>query len=117
MKLNIKDETFTHEVYYETTIDLETEITSVSNIIKARVLKELDNYDNPNNLMSANQIERALNTKIDKDKQIDLALKAFENNSYFILIDDIQAKSLDQIVVIDKNTSVSFMKLTPLIGG
>jgi len=117
MKLKIKDETFTHEVYYETTIDLETEITSVSNIIKARVIKELDNYNNPNNLMSAQKIEKILNSKISKEEQIDSALKAFENNAYFILIDNIQAKSLSQVVVVDKDTSVSFIKLTPLIGG
>lgn len=117
MKLKIKDETFTHEVYYETTIDLETEITSVSNIIKARVIKELENYDNPNNLMNAHEIEKILNNKMNKDEQISSALKAFENNAYFILIDNVQAKSLDQVVVVDKNTSVSFIKLTPLIGG
>lgn len=119
MKLSIKDETFTNEVYYETVIDLETEITTVQNIIKARVIKELENYDNPNNLIKPHEIESILNNKkkIDKEKQIELALNAFNNNSYFVLIDNIQAKSLEQVVVVDKDTHVSFIKLTPLIGG
>ena len=55
--------------------------------------------------------------KVDAEKQYLVALDAFQKNGFFILIDNIQSESLEQMVVINKNTNISFLKLTPLVGG
>jgi hypothetical protein len=55
--------------------------------------------------------------KVDPEKQFLIALDAFQKNGFFILIDNIQSESLDQMVVINADTKLSFVKLTPLVGG
>lgn len=54
---------------------------------------------------------------IDAEKQVYVALDAFTKNGYFLLIDTIQSESLEQEVFLKSTTSISFIKLTPLVGG
>jgi hypothetical protein len=54
---------------------------------------------------------------IDAEQQVYIALDAFIHNAYFVLIDQKQAMSLDEMVLLTPETEVSFVKLTPLIGG
>ena len=54
---------------------------------------------------------------MDAEKQIYIALDAFLKNGYFILIDNFQAHELDQQVDVKPSTQLSFVKLTPLVGG
>ena len=60
-----------------------------------------------------------LNTRraIDGEKQVYTALHAFQKNTFFVLIDDVQAESLEQEIELSGNPLVSFIKLTPLVGG
>ena len=55
--------------------------------------------------------------KVDEEKQIYVALEAFQKNGFFILIDDEQVETLEQKVLVNESTAVSFIKLTPLVGG
>jgi hypothetical protein len=55
--------------------------------------------------------------KVDAEKQRLIALDAFAKNGFFILIDNIQSESLEQMVVINDKTDINFVKLTPLVGG
>ena len=55
--------------------------------------------------------------KVDAIKQIEVALREFESCAYFILVDDLQVKSLDDEVALCADTKVTFIKLTPLVGG
>ena len=65
--------------------------------------------------------EQALNQKnlkrANPEKQLQIALEAFEGNGYFVLINDRQAESLDDEVVVTADATISFVKLTPLVGG
>jgi hypothetical protein len=54
---------------------------------------------------------------IDWETQFASAVEGFSRNAFFVIIDDKQAESLDQEFVIGPKTSVSFVKLVPLIGG
>ena len=55
--------------------------------------------------------------KIDWREQYKKAVEAFERNGFIILVDELQAESLDQIIQIEAKTSVTFLKLVPLVGG
>ncbi|HMS41616.1 MAG TPA: hypothetical protein PKE69_15395, partial [Pyrinomonadaceae bacterium] len=55
--------------------------------------------------------------KINEREQYEKAIQAFERNGFIVLVDDIQAESLDQIIEIEAKTSVTFLKLVPLVGG
>lgn len=124
--LKLRDETLSGKVENYVEVDLNEEAT-VADIIKARVSKEVELYNN-----KANEVAYTLVTKeailnkskasasknfIDVEKQIYVALDAFQKNGFFVLIDNIQAETLEQQVTIRQATKISFIKLTPLVGG
>lgn len=129
MLLKIKDETFAGDVLNEIELEIAEQEISVKDIIEMRVEREVEDYNRRankffNGLVVPSDAEKTLNgykmknnAKIDAEKQVYLALMAFQKNGFFVLIDDVQSESLDQIVKISENTKISFLKLTPLIGG
>jgi hypothetical protein len=44
-------------------------------------------------------------------------LGAFAGNQIIVLVDDHQVESLDEEIVVRPDTRVSFLRLTPLVGG
>lgn len=127
--INIKDETAGGKVTNELKVSFKDNLTTVQDIIKARVHAEVESYNKRmpeyfKGLVQPKDAETTLNgfrvkekRKVDAEKQILTALDAFNKNGYFVLIDNIQAENLEQMVVINANTSISFVKLTPLVGG
>ena len=54
---------------------------------------------------------------IDWERQAAVAEKAFEHNGFFVIVDGAQVASLDDELSLTPETSVRFVKLTPLVGG
>jgi hypothetical protein len=46
-----------------------------------------------------------------------LAKRAFYTNGFILLVDDRQVDELDDEIVIRPDTTVTFLKLVPLVGG
>jgi len=127
--ISIRDENAAGNIIQEIPVSFSSELVSVKDIIRARVVAEVELYNNKlpeyfRGLVRPTDAEQSLNgfklrerKKIDADKQCFIALDAFHKNAYFLLIDNIQAESPEQMVVVNKNTQVSFIKLTPLVGG
>jgi hypothetical protein len=127
--LTIRDTTGTGKVVNEIDISLKSSRVTVKEIIEARVAAEVEKYNGKlpeyfNGLVQPTNAERTLNgykmkerKKIDTEKQIYIALDAFMKNGFFLLIDKFQAEQLDQQVDVSGNTQISFIKLTPLVGG
>jgi hypothetical protein len=128
-QLKIKDETAGGKILNEIIISLQHELVSVSEIISSRVTSEVETYnqrlpDYFQGLVQPDNTEKTLHgykmpkrKLIDAEQQVYIALDAFINNAYFVLIDQKQAISLDEMVLLEPETEVSFVKLTPLIGG
>lgn len=51
------------------------------------------------------------------DRQIERALEAFGQNAFLLLVDDHQVEALDEPVHIAPGSVVTFLRLTPLVGG
>ncbi|NNE89362.1 MAG: hypothetical protein HKN27_14930 [Silicimonas sp.] len=51
------------------------------------------------------------------ENRVKTALEAFESNGFILLVDDIQIESLDQEIKMTPTSVVTFLKLTPLVGG
>ena len=127
--LLIKDESMTGENLGEVTLLFPEEQVTVKDIISQRVEKEVDDYNQKlpsvfNGLIQPSEAEKAINgykmkkrVKIDVEKQILVALAAFQENGFFVLVDDHQAESLYEVVQIKAETTISFVKLTALVGG
>jgi hypothetical protein len=130
--LIVRDETATGTPVHEFPLEFASERITVRDLIRERVYQEVTEYNFRNRrqggifrgLVQPTNTERELNGfKVPKDRDIDWeaqferALAAFGRNGFFILIDDRQAEALDETIVIGPSTHVSFVKLTPLVGG
>lgn len=127
--LSIKDENFSGKVLQEVLIGFRSESVTVKDIIEARVRQEVADYNNKlpeyyNGLIEPTDAEKTINgyklrskKPIDAEKQVYVALDAFQKNGFFVLVDSQQSASLDHEILLRKDTRISFVKLTPLVGG
>jgi len=130
MQLTLNDTTLTGDILNQIKIAVENERTTVKDLISARVEAEVKAYNDKlpeyfNGLIQPTDAEKTLNgfklrnkkQQIDVEKQILIAWDAFQKNGYFILIDEQQAESLEQEVLVSPSTEINFIKLTQLVGG
>jgi hypothetical protein len=131
--ITLRDETNVGKLVQELEIEIEDSTISVKDLIAARVKKEVDIYNNQsadfyaNGLVTPTEFEKALNPdktlkrikrqEVDFEKQLYIALEAFQRNGFFILVDDEQCESLEAQVQLSPDSKISFLKLTPLVGG
>ena len=125
----IKDETTGGKTVHSVAIELPASLVTVAELIERRVAAEVEEYNKkrdknyygliqPNNAeVTANGFRLHKFRQIDAKKQIEIAKDAFLENGFFILIDNIQAESLEQTFVLHPRSEISFVKLTPLVGG
>ena len=126
MLIEILDKTIPGDISNSFKLDLE-EITTPQKIISARVEKEVKTYnkkadDKMQSLVRPLAKETILNgikriKEVDVEKQIYVALEAFQKNAFFILVDDQQVTELDMKIKLKEKSSISFIKLTQLVGG
>lgn len=127
--LTMTDESILGKATNSLQVKFSTALTTVKDIIEARVRAEVDQYNQKmpeyfKGLIEPGEAEKTLNgyklkekRKLDAEKQCFVALEAFQKNGFFLLIDNIQSESLNQMIVINDHTKISFIKLTPLVGG
>jgi hypothetical protein len=128
--LTIRDQTAAGKSVSETVVEFLTERITIRELIRGRVYQEVQDYNRHRpevfrGLVQPTSAEKALNgeyrlrepREIDWKAQFDKACDAFERNGFFILIGDRQAESLEEEVVLDPTTQVSFVRLTQLVGG
>ena len=124
--LTISDESATGQILQELPVQFKSEYITVRELIEARIAEEIKKYESSgvnykSGLVQPTNLELRLNnkkaTKIDLEKQLYVALDAFNKNGFFILINNEQVESLEQKFLVDESTRVSFIKLTPLVGG
>ena len=132
--LTIRDETTAGQVYHELPLEFPSERITVRELIRERVYQEVQDFNRRQGersfrgLIQPTDAERVLNGRqneyrlkperqIDWKEQFEKAVEAFSRNGFFILVDDKQAESLDEEMVIGAGTQVSFIKLTLLVGG
>ena len=111
------------------TLDVTVESITVRELIRARVYEEVRDYNlrQPEyfrGLVQPSDAERTLNgfkvrqrRRIDPEKQFEKAIGLFYRNGFLILVDDRQVEELEEEIQIRQNTTVTFLKLIPLVGG
>lgn len=129
--LRIHDETATGQrVGAGLTLDCLTETLTMRELIRARIYQEVWDYNQrqpefSTGLVEPTDAERTLNgvrlrqrgRTVDWEEQYARALRAFGANGFFILVGNRQAESLDESFRVAVDTEISFVKLTPLVGG
>lgn len=129
--LTVRDETMfgLSSDDFSFTLRFPSEQISVRELIETRVREEVGNYnlnkpDVFRGLVQPSEAERTLNgfkmpkeKRINPDEQCEKALAAFERNGFIVLVDDKQIEFLSDIIEIKPKTTVTFLKLVPLVGG
>jgi len=130
--LTVRDETPAGGVSNEWSLEFLNETITVRDLIRERVYQEVQDHNVRQHaigpyrgLVQPEGYEQALNCPtsgaklrpIDWHKQYEKAVEAFTANQVLILIDDRQAESLDESFTIGPGTSVTFLRLTLLVGG
>jgi hypothetical protein len=128
MTITIKDESLSGTMLNEMQLIFESTTVTVEDIIRSRVAQEVEKYNAKheqytfNGLVKPSENEIVLNgvrqkNVIDVEKQIYVALNAFQNNAFFLLVDNKQCSDLNELVPLTSHTTISFIKLTQLVGG
>ena len=133
--ITIQDQNLSGKVLHELFLKFRTKHISAAELIAERVRQEVAAYNNRatdvllrHSLVIPTDrgdiVIRETHGKkgthpqpVDVEKQIAVALKAFEQNSFFILADNRQLETLDDMVCLQDGLVVNFIKLTPLVGG
>jgi hypothetical protein len=130
-KLLIRDETTASlgKAEHTFTVHVSGEKISVRELIRQRVYQEVEEYNNRKPaifrmLVQPNDTERTLNgfkfskpRLVDAEVQYQKAIEAFQGNGFIVLADERQVDELDTEIPLRPETAVTFLKLTPLVGG
>jgi hypothetical protein len=129
VQLTVRDETTAGEKTGEFVMDLLAERITVRELIRSRVYQEVQDYNlkTPEyfrGLVEPADAKKTLNgikikkgRQLDWRKQLEVALEAFQANRILILVNERQVENLDEEIVVEPETQVSFLRLVPLIGG
>lgn len=128
--VTVRDETVSGQVEHEAPLEFPAERLTVRELIRERVYQEVQDHNRrgasePFRGLVRPESERVLNgpstgrksQPIDWKAQYARAVEAFEAGRILILIDDHQAEAIDDEVTLRAGSTVSFLKLTLLVGG
>ena len=111
------------------TVHVSGETISLRELIRLRVTQEVEDFNSRQPavfrmLVQANDAEKTLNgfkfhkpRPVNPETQYEKAIEAFEGNGFIVLVDDYQIESLETEIVFQPETSITFLKLVPLVGG
>lgn len=127
--LSIHDETTSGRRTHSFTLEFFEERLTVRELIRARIYQEVQDHNQSERevfqgLVQPTQTEKTLSGPGPKmaravgwQKQFELALEAFQRNGFFVIVGDHQVETLDEEFTVTPETEISFVKLTPLVGG
>lgn len=110
-------------------LEIFEETLTLRELIRRRVFQEVAEHNAKrsavfNGLVQPEDAEATLNgyrlkkaRTIDAETQFAKAEEAFNRNGYVVLVDDRQFEDLDAAVAIKQGTTITFLKLVPLVGG
>jgi len=128
MQLVVRDESTDGRPVGESVLEFLTEAITVEELIRGRVYQEVQDYNRTKSskfrgLVSPAEESEQSRRDVDWKAQFETACEAFRTNRVLILVDDKQVERLDQTIELRPAsgerpaTSVTFLKLTPLVGG
>jgi len=114
---------------YDFAISLPADVVTARELIRERVRQEVEEYNarQPEyfrGLVQPTDAERTLNgfklrkfRMLDWREQYERAVEAFHRNGFILLLDDRQVEDIDALIEVRPQTTVTFLKLIPLVGG
>ncbi|MCB9867389.1 MAG: hypothetical protein H6816_12250 [Phycisphaerales bacterium] len=126
----VRDESTSGEAYAAGHLAFEREMVTVRELIRSRVFQDVKDHNVKRNqtrfsgLVQPTEAEQELNgyrlkhpRQVDWQKQYEVALESFAHNGFLVLVNDRQVDRLDEVVELTRDTTVTFLRLVPLVGG
>lgn len=129
IEVQVVDETTPGSEDSRPTVAVESSVLTLRDLIRERIRQEVTDYNENlpevyRGLIQPDDSEALLNgyrlkTKkpLDWQRQFDVAIRSFEENGVFVLVNDQAIESLDAAVELRSNTEIRFLRLVPLMGG
>ncbi|QMW03202.1 hypothetical protein [Spirosoma foliorum] len=129
IQITIRDESMMGKVSNEFLLETGSPNITVQELIRLRIYYEVAEHNRKRpdyfkGLVQPTEAETILNGHklaerklVDAEKQYYLALEAFKTNGFFLLVDHHQFTELEEQLELAPSSTVSFIKLIPLIGG
>lgn len=127
LTISIVDETTSGQRRSAGDFRFDTETLTLRELIRRRVQQEVERFNRSDaqvfrGLIDPEETERVLNGVPERpvlnwEKQYAKAVTAFQGNGFLVLVDNRQITDLDETLQLRAQTTVSFLKLVPLIGG
>lgn len=123
------DETTAGGRFEAPALQIEAERITLRDLIALRVRAEVRRYNNERGdrfygLVQPSDLEQMVNgpavrrfRPIDADRQVEVALKAFRDGRFLVLLPDRQAEGLDEALDLSDGDEVGFLRMVPLVGG
>lgn len=111
------------------TLQVSTAQLTLRELIRERVREDVATYnqnqpDIYHGLVQPEDSEKLLNgyrlqfrKPLDWQQQFEIAIRTFEQNGIFVLIDGESIGSLDEAIELEPGAEIRFLRLVPLIGG
>jgi hypothetical protein len=130
--LTVRDQTTAGDTLAALELQLAAEQVTVRELIRARVHQEIREHNAKAvtgrgrffGLVQPTDTELDLNgyrmrrpRHVDAEAQTEIALRGFERGQILLLVDDRQVDDLDEVVRLQQGSTVTFLKLVPLVGG
>lgn len=129
IEIQIVDESAPSAEEFRSTLEIGSAPLTLRDLIRERVRQEVDSYNRNQpdifqGLIQPEDSENLLNgyrtrtrKPLDWRKQFETAVRSFEQNGIFVLIDGAPIGSLDDAVEMRAGMEVRFLRLVPLMGG
>lgn len=104
--VTFREETATGRPVAEFEVTGLPERMTVRELIGLRVREEVERYN-----------ARWRRDALDRERQVEIAERAFLSNGFFVLAGDRQVEDLDDVVDLTVDPELVFIKLVPLAGG
>lgn len=123
--LTVRDESLDRRHAFEWPLNVLEERMSVRELIRTRIFEEVDRYnaEHPHSYrglihpVADNGQRGRIDRQINQQKQFELACEAFCQGRIVILIGDVRADDLDEEFDVAPGTTVTFLRLTLIVGG
>ena len=123
----IKDETLARH-HHTWSLEFLDETISAREFLRRRIYEEVQNHNTKpvetyNGLIqpaleqTLNGTQAKLPRQLNWETQYQTALEAFASNGFIMLWNDQQIEDLEQMLELREGSQVTFLKLTPLVGG
>ncbi len=127
--ITILDEAASGENFSTRRLEIAGEHVTLRELIRRRIQDEVEEFNRKKSdvffgLVQPTETEKVLNgyrlkkpRKLNWESQYERALEAFAGNGFFVIVDGHQVEELDEVIPLQENSSVQFLKLVPLVGG